>query len=204
MTAVRAASLALLSACASSGPATFEIGVRMSRLGPDDLALDLVDLSLELAALRLRSCPDTPNERAYIRGFNASERPRVLLPAAGPVNLPIGGRLLATRDRGFDVIVGPWCEVDVVLDGPLCVVADAPDTGARLELALRLPDLTFPDVDRVGRVEEVQDAGSRKAEKVIAPATLELAAGPWLDAVLPDLLAGQDVRVEPPADGGDG
>ena len=184
--------------CRPPDPATFEMAVRMGQIWPETLPLTLSDLSLEVAAVRLRSCPDTPNERNFIRGFSSSERPRVLLPSAGPINVPIGGRLLATRDLGFDVLVGPWCSLDVVFDGPLCLVGVSPDTGAALRLALQLPDLTFPAVERLGRVEEVEDPGTRKAKKVIRPSIVELAAGPWLEEVLPDLEAGADVTVRPP------
>lgn len=188
----------LLAGCQRPDPATFEFAVRMAQIAPPEMELSLSNLSLGLAALRLRSCPDTPNERNFILGFSASERPRVLLPSAGPVTLPIGGRVLAARDSGFDVLVGPWCAMDVVLDGPLCLAGEVTATGATVQLGLQLPDLTFPDVARLGRIEDVENPGTNKAEKIIAPAILELAAGPWLDPILPALEAGEAVRVEPP------
>lgn len=184
----------LAGACAKeSAPKQFEVSVRLGELLSDREPVVIDRADLEVEALRLTSCD---GERRWIRGFGAAERPRQLVSTF----VATGGLTPwnpDTRDRSFLVPTEPWCDVEVILAGPLHVFGHAVGNDASFSLTLLLPDLGFYDTEKVGVVERTRKADGTLSRSKAVPVILELAFGGWLDPIMDTIAAGGDVAVEP-------
>lgn len=186
--------MALLAACAKERtPKQFEASVRLGELLADRESVVIDRADLEIEALRLTGCD---GEKRWIRGFGVAERPRQLVSTF----VATGGLTPwnpDTRDRSFQVPTGPWCDIEVLLAGPLHVFGHAAGNDASFSLTLLLPDLGFYGTDKVGVVERTQRADGTLSRSKAVPVILELAFGGWLDPIMDTIAAGGDVAVEP-------
>ena len=175
--------MALVGGCKAPAPTTFELSVRLAPTTADDVVIGQAEL--ELAAVRLRPCPER-EVLPFTRGFRASERPRRLALSEGD---SAGTGFLPTdqRARGFGLPVGPWCAVDVVPEAYLRLLAGA-GTGT-IDLTLTLPPILLaPD-----RWAGVDEDGGRDAS--VADGILELGVDGWLDPAASKARGGLDIVV---------
>lgn len=184
----------MVGACAEERtPTQFEVSVRLGEVLSDREPVIIDRADLEVEALRLTSCD---GEKRWIRGFGAAERPRQLVST-----FVASGGLTPwnpdTRDRSFLVPTAPWCDVEVILAGPLHVFGHALRNDASFSLTLLLPDLGFYDTEKVGVVERTKRADGTLSRAKAVPVVLELAFGGWLDPIMETLASGGDVAVEP-------
>lgn len=186
MTCRRLVPLLMVGGCASPAPTTFELSVRLTPTTAEDVMIGQAEL--ELAAVRLRACPER-DVLPFTRGFRTSERPRRLALAEGDA---ASAAFLPTdqRARGFSLPIGPWCAVDVVPEAPLRLLASA--GAGTLDLTLTVPPLSLAP-DRWGGLEVVGEG--RQARVEVADGILELGVDGWLDPAVSKARGGLDVVV---------
>lgn len=175
--------MTLVGGCKSPEPTTFELSVRLAPTTAEDVVIGQAEL--ELAAVRLRPCPER-EVLPFTRGFRTSERPRRLALSEGDA---VGTGFLPTdqRARGFGLPVGPWCAVDVVPEAGLRLLAGA-GTGT-IDLTLTMPPMLLAP-DRWGGVD-----GDEGRDLTVADGILELGVDGWLDPAASKARGGLDVVV---------
>lgn len=220
------ARLAVLLLGVACGPPEGPRQLRLAlRLHPATLGGEVVrweDARLAARAVRVQPCPvDEGQLDGPGHDEEAATDPGLALPRPWTTGLGRGVSLLdAKRQR---IPVGPWCGLDLVVDGPLIAVGRRVDDDADVELRVELPDLTLDAAGAFGAVEITStptEAGGVDVRAEAVPLVLELGGEGWLEAagdpggdllVEPDevghdalrdaLVAGSTLRLDPDRDG---
>ncbi|MCB9682983.1 MAG: hypothetical protein H6733_16070 [Alphaproteobacteria bacterium] len=175
--------------CRPASPDTVSFAVRLRPVTLGEEVVSFSDATFDLRVFRLRPCP-VPDERLDWPGVpeDVETFPGVATPYPQSVGFTDPVDLVArARPR---IPVGPWCQLDVVVDGPLTVTATLPSTGGAVTFTTTLPDVGTPFDVTFAQLESL-DGSNGTATVTVTPLVVELGTALWLSSVSDRLLAGE-------------